>query len=284
MPMTSPYSPASPVVDQPRQQPSAPSATLSAEDEKTYSNNTLLTQTSSQKEVIHADQTVPSIDHKPCVQQAFPNILATSYSPFTSSPNYDFSSKRVLPSYTSSYLRSGSRFVGRQTSDKSTYEVNVELKHVNMAESFLCGYLRIKGLTEDHPTLTTYFEGEMIGDRYSFLTRRPEWGSDEKNDMQHWQRFPAFRPLIPKLKKFDFGYENFTQKESIFMRWKEYFLVPDHRVRQISGASFEGFYYISFNQATGLIEGIYFHAKSEKFQKLLLNHVPDRTFSCMEFR
>jgi hypothetical protein len=49
------------------------------------------------------------------------------------------------------------------------------------------------------------------------------------------------------------------------MRWKEYFLVPDHRVRTINGASFEGFYYICFNQISGDIEGIYFHAKSEKY-------------------
>ena len=28
------------------------------------------------------------------------------------------------------------------------------------------------------------------------------------------------------------------------MRWKERFLVPDHRVSQINGASFAGFYYI----------------------------------------
>lgn len=48
------------------------------------------------------------------------------------------------------------------------------------------------------------------------------------------------------------------------MRWKEYFLVPDHRVRTISGASFEGFYYICFNQVEGTVSGIYFHAKSEK--------------------
>ena len=48
------------------------------------------------------------------------------------------------------------------------------------------------------------------------------------------------------------------------MRWKEYFLVPDHRVREITGASFEGFYYICFNQVAGKVSGIYFHAKSEK--------------------
>lgn len=140
------------------------------------------------------------------------------------------------------------------------------------------------GLTEDHPTLTTYFEGEMIGDKYSFQTRRPEWGSCEKNDFQHWARFPAYKPLGSKAKRADFSYANFAQKENIFMRWKEYFLVPDHRVRQISGASFEGFYYICFNQTSGTVSGIYFHAKSEKFQKLELQYVPERTFASVEFR
>ena len=50
----------------------------------------------------------------------------------------------------------------------------------------------------------------------------------------------------------------------MFMRWKEKFLVPDHRVREISGASFEGFYYICFNQVLGTITGIYYHAKTDK--------------------
>lgn len=124
----------------------------------------------------------------------------------------------------------------------------------------------------------------MIGDKYTFQTRRPEWGSGEKNDYQHWARFPAYRPLAGKAKRPEFNYKNFAQKEHIFMRWKEYFLVPDHRVKQISGASFEGFYYIEFNQITGSVNGIYFHAKSEKFQKLELKHVPERYFGAVEFR
>jgi hypothetical protein len=120
------------------------------------------------------------------------------------------------------------------------------------------------GLTDDHPTLTTYFEGEIIGDKYSFQTKHPDWGSNDKVDMQHWNRFHAWRPLATLARKPDFSHKNFAQRENIFMRWKEHFLVPDHRVRTISGASFEGFYYICFNQVSGNISGIYFHAKSEK--------------------
>ncbi|KAG9187038.1 hypothetical protein G6011_10146 [Alternaria panax] len=196
-----------------------------------------------------------------------------------------FPAHRFLPSTSSSLLRPGSRFLGTQTSDRQKYDVEVEIKHVDMRESFVCGYLRIKGLTEDHPSLTTYFEGEIIGSKYTFITEHPEWGSNEKVDRQHWARFPAYKPLSKYSSRQELVTKDWIQKEHLFMRWKEYFLVPDHRVRTISGASFEGFYYICFNQVSGGIEGIYFHAKSEKFQKLQLEHVQD--FGCqgaVEFR
>lgn len=191
---------------------------------------------------------------------------------------------QMIPTHTSSFLRNGSKFRGTQQSDKQQYKVEVEIKYVDMAESFLCGYLRIEGLarpsltisqpsltnpnfpglTQDHPTLTTYFEGEIIGTKYTFQTRHASWGATDKTDMQHWARFPAWRPLAKSAKKPDFHYKNNTERENIFMRWKESFLVPDHRVREIMGASFEGFYYICFNQVAGTVSGIYFHAKSEK--------------------
>lgn len=69
------------------------------------------------------------------------------------------------------------------------------------------------------------------------------------------------------------------------MRWKEYFLVPDHRVKSINGASFEGFYYICFDQLAGSVSGIYYHAKSENNQRLELQHVPDGgCMGAVEFR
>ncbi|CAG8950279.1 hypothetical protein HYFRA_00006771 [Hymenoscyphus fraxineus] len=201
------------------------------------------------------------------------------------SMGYDFSNIRLTQSSPSSFLRAGSKFHGTQQSERQVYDVQVEIKHVDMRESFLCGYLRIQGLTEDHPTLTTYFEGEIIGSKYTFLTQHQDWGSSDKVDLQHWAKFSAFRPFQKAAKKGQFTIPQLAQRENIFMRWKEHFLVPDHRVRTISGASFEGFYYICFNQIQGTVSGIYFHAKSEKFQQLELKHVEDRgCFAAMEFR
>ncbi|KAI0447150.1 vacuolar import and degradation protein-domain-containing protein [Xylaria telfairii] len=202
------------------------------------------------------------------------------------SMGFDYSNVRIFPLSPSSFLRPGSKFHGTQQSERQVYDVQVEIKYVDMRESFLCGYLKIQGLTEDNPTLTTYFEGEIIGSRYDFLTKHEGWGATEKIDLNHWGKFSAFRQYSKQVRKgVAVTIPNLAQRENIFMRWKEHFLVPDHRVTSINGASFEGFYYICFNQKEASVSGIYFHSKSEKFQQLELKHVEDRgCFSALEFR
>ncbi|KAK3502979.1 vacuolar import and degradation protein-domain-containing protein [Neurospora crassa] len=199
--------------------------------------------------------------------------------------SYEYCQTRLTPSTPSSYLRPGSKFSGMQKSERSRYDVEVEIKQVDLRESFLCGYLRIQGLTDTHPTLTTYFEGEIIGPHYSFLTQHPQWGANDRIDISHWSKFLAFKPYAKVAKRGGVHIRDVAQKDNIFMRWKEQFLVPNHRVKTINGASFEGFYYICFNQIHGTIQGIYFHSKSEKFQQLELHHVEDKgCFGAMEFR
>ncbi|KAA8916447.1 hypothetical protein TRICI_001310 [Trichomonascus ciferrii] len=196
-----------------------------------------------------------------------------------------FAKNRQRPALRSSFLRPGSTFIGSQQSGRSTHEVNVEIKAVDMESAFICGYLRIEGLTEDHPTLITYFEGEMISPKYSFFTKREEWGASAKTDIAHWSRFAPWRTISNQAKDPNYVHHNFDQQEHIYMRWKECFLVPDYTVRDIHGASYAGFYYICFDQLNGSISGFYFHQKSDKFQQLELSHVPDSGRSeCYEFR
>lgn len=211
--------------------------------------------------------THPSSSSSPTILPPPPSLIESRYSTFLP--------KRVIPKQTSSFLRPGSCFIGTQQSGRSTYEVSVELKYVDMNESFLCGYLRIQGLTEDHPMLTTYFEGEMVGPKYSFFTRRAEWSTNDQNDLNHWSRFPPWRHISVEARNKEYVHENFDEQKHIFMRWKERFLVPDWRVRNIEGASYAGFYYICFNQVSGEIQGFYFHNKSDRFQQLALTHMPD---------
>ncbi len=55
------------------------------------------------------------------------------------------SDPQLLPNCSSSFLRPGSRFRGTQKSERRKNDVQVEIKHVDMDQSFLCGYLRIEG-------------------------------------------------------------------------------------------------------------------------------------------
>ena len=194
-------------------------------------------------------------------------------------------SDRLLPESLGA-LYAGSTFVGKQTNKEQSYGVRVEIKHVNLAESLVCGYLHIENLTVFCATLTTYFEGEIISGpngKHSFLTRK--WDADEAIDRQHWEKFPAFQPHVHTFNSDDFQYDPFGRdKGYLFMRWKEMFLVPDHRVESILGASFAGFYYICFDMRKQSISGLYYHEDSERFQSLELEHVGERASGSFEFR
>ncbi|KAG0299709.1 GID complex subunit 4, VID24, partial [Dissophora globulifera] len=159
--------------------------------------------------------------------------------------------------------------------------------HVDLNNSFLCGYLHINGLTDEYPELTTYFEAEIIGPKHSFLTHK--WDADELTDEEHWTLFEPFKCFArsvfngldgqdsdedisdsnPSLRSSRHQYHcdplkyHHQNENVVFMRWKEHFLVPDHRVQGISGASFAGFYYICYNKITGEISGYYYHQSSE---------------------
>ncbi|KAI5826472.1 hypothetical protein K523DRAFT_322864 [Schizophyllum commune Tattone D] len=168
--------------------------------------------------------------------------------PALSEPLVDITYLRVRPQ-AHHCLYPGATFTGTQKSGRNSYDVNVTIMDVDFDASFLCGYLSIRGLTDDWPELTTYFDAEIVGSRHGFLTRK--WNASEQDDMMHWQRFPAFKAVKHELQKPSYTLPD-RDRGAIFMRWKERFLVPDHRVQDINGASFAGFYYVcvDFNSST----------------------------------
>ncbi|KAI5308373.1 hypothetical protein KEM55_005894 [Ascosphaera atra] len=171
---------------------------------------------------------------------------------------------QLYPSYTSSRFASGSKYHGKQTSHGHVYDVEVEVQYVDMENSYCCGYLHIAGLTDQYPVLSTFFEGEIIGPKYSFFTSHPTWGADEDVDLEHWTRFPPLRALRHQARQPGFSIGSLLKRDHVFMRWKEQFLVEDHRVRQLRGASFDGFYYVCLDQVKGRVDGIYYHQRSDR--------------------
>jgi len=181
-----------------------------------------------------------------------------------------------------SSLYNGSKFGGCQTSKGTSYQVEVHIQNIDEANSYLCGYLMIKGLTNEYPTMTTFFDGEIISEKYPFPTRK--WEADEDIDRQHWTRFSSFVDYAKIFNCDNFDYKLLQDTDHVFMRWKEHFLVPDHTVKDIHGASFAGFYYICFTKSKATIEGYYFHKQSEWYQSLNLSHIPESSISVYEFR
>ena len=71
---------------------------------------------------------------------------------------------------------------------------------------------------QEYPTLTTFFEGEIISERYPFLTRK--WDASEEVDRKHWGKFPTFEPYLKTFNADDFSYDKLKQSDEVFMRWK----------------------------------------------------------------
>lgn len=62
-------------------------------------------------------------------------------------------------------LRAGSKFRGTQVSDTANYQVEVDIKTVDIAESSLCGFLRIEGMLIDH----WHLQGSVLIRRQGWL-------------------------------------------------------------------------------------------------------------------
>ncbi|CAE7207872.1 unnamed protein product [Rhizoctonia solani] len=141
-------------------------------------------------------------------------------------------------------LYPGAQFVGIQKSGRNSYNVSVTIVNVDFPGSTLCGYLTIENLTDDHPQLTTYFDAEIIGPKYGFLTQ--SYSASEMDDMTHWGRFDSFRAIKSEMRRpgLTIRQKTLSERGFVFMRWKERFLVPEHQVRGIRGASYDGFYYV----------------------------------------
>lgn len=196
------------------------------------------------------------------------------------------------PVFYNSYLRPNAKFSGFQRSGKSKFDIQIEFKTIDLQNSLVLGFLKINGLTDLYPEITTCFRGEIINNpliptvtnikRYSFLTENKQWASNLRNDLEHWKKLTNNYNLtddefLKDLQLINYGVKH---KGLVYMRWKEEFLLPDARVKQLKGASFEGFYYIVLNIGSqndtipfGTVNGLYYHKSSEKFQSLSLRAV-----------
>lgn len=87
--------------------------------------------------------------------------------------------------------------------------------------------------------------GEIVSETGpGFLTAN--YGATKEDDMRHWRRFPPFtrNRLEQQMNGPNLNLRGASKKPYLFMRWKERFVLPEHKVDAIHGASFAGLYYI----------------------------------------
>lgn len=222
------------------------------------------------------------------------NILSiTSSSSSSSIPSPIAYSKQT------NFLKPSMVFTGYQISGYKRYQVTVTLKTVDFPSPYntntyistphMTGFLSIKGLTNYHNEISTFFESFAVtNNNFGFFSS--SWNnhfdltSFDSNDLEHWLGFPSFKEMFNidqfnnynNNKSVDIGaavsnyVKDYLNQRYIFMRWKEKFLVDNPDMQAIEGASFEGYYYIVHDQFTGSIQGFYYHKDAERFQQLEL--------------
>ncbi|GAA5980864.1 hypothetical protein JCM5350_003734 [Sporobolomyces pararoseus] len=144
-----------------------------------------------------------------------------------------------------SCLHPGSTWVGVQRSGRNSYDVKVKIDTVDIESGTLAGTLEIKHLTPELDSLVTFFEGEIVSETGpGFLTSN--YGATKEDDMRHWRRFPPFtrNRLEQQMAGKNLNLRGASKKPYLFMRWKERFVLPEHKVDAIHGASFAGLYYV----------------------------------------
>lgn len=219
-----------------------------------------------------------------------------------------------IPQFVNQYLRPNAKYVGEQQSSVGIHDIRVELKTVDLVNSVVTGFFQISGLTDEHPLITTCFKGEIINNPlksrgwndnsvspvkdYTFITDNHEWGSFPQNDLDHWKTLVRSSGAMSEdslRRSLQDIYSGSTDSLFIYMRWKEEFLVPDSRIKQLKNASFEGFYYVVLNIGggpadhdseafstriiPGTVSGLYYHTQNDKFQSLSLRYVEERGVS-----
>ncbi|KIK19387.1 hypothetical protein PISMIDRAFT_629406 [Pisolithus microcarpus 441] len=196
-------------------------------------------------------------------------------------------------------LYPGATFTGSQRCGCNSYSIT----DIDLLSSFLCGYLCIHGVTEDWPELTTYFDGEIMGNWHGFLTQK--WEASEQVDMLHWQRFPAFHYLVISYTVVvNLSITGFYYICMEFNLWSpastalcptmvpegseaatSTLLPPRHchcdlSVQRAGNGSSIG---PCCPLLAAMVSGFYYHLKSELYQQLSLTHVVQTFSSMFEF-
>jgi hypothetical protein len=98
--------------------------------------------------------------------------------------------------------------------------IHLAVQHVDEENAYLCGYLKIKNLTDEYPEMVTFFDGEIISEKHPFLTRK--WDADEDVDRKHWVRI---RMLWIRYGSYGSGSTILTESSDLWSRQSSMYII-----------------------------------------------------------
>jgi glucose-induced degradation protein 4 len=169
-------------------------------------------------------------------------------------------------------LENGAKYKGEQLTNGGSFKVEMTIDVIDLGQEFLCGTFEIHNLTDKYELLTTYFEGEIMGNLYPFTE---EECSSSNPDIIHWGLFPEWRTEYAYNKDaYDIKGSNF-----LYIKIKELFLLPNPKLRSVPGASIDGHYYCCYYKNLDCFAGHYYYKNTSNLvsQQLLLDRATSRT-------
>ncbi|KMV66421.1 vacuolar import and degradation protein [Encephalitozoon cuniculi EcunIII-L] len=165
-------------------------------------------------------------------------------------------------------LENGARYRGEQLTNGGSFKIEMNIDVVDIQQELICGTFEIHNLTDRYELLTTYFEGEIIGNIYPFTT---EEYSMTNPDIIHWKLFPEWRGEYV----YKPGSYNIKKSNFMYIKIKELFLLPDPRLKSIPGASIDGHYYCCYYKNLDCFAGHYYYKNTSNLisQQVLLDRV-----------
>lgn len=152
-----------------------------------------------------------------------------------------------------SYLDNGSIYTGEQNTSTGPFKINMKIEFIDIKQSFMCGTFKIFNLTSYHDVINTYYECEII----------KEFNNQE--ELIHWSTFDAYKEIKGKY--------NLDKSNYLFMKIRELFLLPDPSVKNIPGASIDGYYYCVYDKTEDSFNGFYYYEtlRNQPPQKITLH-------------
>lgn len=156
-------------------------------------------------------------------------------------------------------LKRGTKYTGRQTTIVGSFKIDMKVNVFSLSQGYICGTLTIHNLTSEYKLLITHFEGVLMSAKNI---------SKAADEFKQWSKFSKWKKDFENQLLFN----DSLNSECLYFKIKEEFLLPNHKLTRLHGASIDGHYYCCYFKKSDSFGGFYQASGSFKHsaQRILL--------------